>query len=201
MVRNFTTLKGVPAFADSRLACKKLGPFESSRMASTISGISGRERIRPTSEMTTENARRTSYEKRAASKAIAKDQPAGIEIFDLDFAGDFFQPGRRFFDLDSLHAQVEEFLHGDGAAAVGHGDDHAMDFLALDHVHQVDSHRLARHRAFQLARPAGDLDADFRILPQALHQALRALAGAENIDALDQNGQLDQPGKTDPPSE
>ena len=66
---------------------------------------------------------------------------------------------------------------------------------------QVRGHRVAGHRAFHLARPTGDLDADFGILPQALHHALRALAGAEDIDPLDQNGQLDQPGKADPPSE
>ena len=76
-----------------------------------------------------------------------------------------------------------------------------MDFLLLNHFHQVSGNGFAGHRAFHLARPTGDLDADFGILAQALHQALRALAGAEDIDAFDQDGQLDQPGKAEPPSE
>src|SRR5208283_2682826 len=76
-----------------------------------------------------------------------------------------------------------------------------MDFLFVDNVHQVRRHRVSGHRTFHLAGPTGDLDADFRILAQALHHALGAVAGAENIDALDQNWQLDEPGETDPPSE
>src|ERR1700694_4790125 len=76
-----------------------------------------------------------------------------------------------------------------------------MYFLFGDYFHEVRSHGLAGYRTFHLARPAGDLDADFRILAQAQDHALRALAGAENVDALDQNWQLDQPGEAEPPSE
>ena len=76
-----------------------------------------------------------------------------------------------------------------------------MDFLFVDDFHEVRSHGLAGYRAFHLARPAGDLDADFRILAQAQHHALRALARTEDVDALDQNWQLDEPGEAEPPSE
>ena len=76
-----------------------------------------------------------------------------------------------------------------------------MDFLFVDDFHEVRSHGLAGYRTFHLARPAGDLDADFRILAQAGHHALRALAGTEDVNALDQNRQLDQPGEAEPPSE
>ena len=77
----------------------------------------------------------------AAAKALAKHQPTGIEILHLDFARDFFQPGSGFLDLDPLHAQFEQFLHGDGAAAIGHGDYYAMDLLLVNNVHQVRGHR------------------------------------------------------------
>ncbi len=166
-----------------------------------MNGSNGSATMRPISEMMTEITRRITLTRGAAAKAFAKHQPTGIQILDLDLAGDFFQPGGGFLDLDSLHAQVEEFPHGDGTAAIGHGDDDAMDFLFVDDFHQVRGHGVAGYGAFHLARPTGDLDADFRILAQALHQSLRALAGTQDVDALDQNGQLDEPGKTEPPSE
>src|SRR5712692_3869743 len=137
----------------------------------------------------------------AAAKALAIHQPAGIQILDLDLAGNFFQPGGGFLDLDSLHAEVKQFAHGDGTAAIRHGDDDAMDFLFVDDFQQVRSHGVAGYRAFHFAGPTGDLDADFRVLAQALHHALRALAGTEDVNALDQNWQLDEPCETEPPSE
>ena len=76
-----------------------------------------------------------------------------------------------------------------------------MDFLFVDDIHQVRSHGVTGHRAFHLARPTGDLDAEFGILAQALHHALRSLAGTQDVNALDQNRQLDQPSEADPPSE
>src|SRR4029077_12202845 len=137
----------------------------------------------------------------AAAKALAEYQPAGIQILDLDLAGDFLQPRRGLLDLDSLHAQLKQFRHGDVTSAIRHGDNDAMDSLFVDDFHEVRSHGLEGYRTFHLARPAGDLDADIRILAQAEHHALRALAGAEDVDALDQNRQLDQPSEAEPPSE
>ncbi len=151
--------------------------------------------------MMTETTRRTAMKRAAAAKARPKHQPAGREILDLYLAGDFFQPSSSLLDLDSFHAQVEQFLHGDGATAIGHGDDDAMDFLYAIDLHQVGGHRVAGNRAFHFARPTDDLDADFGILAQSLHQLLRAFTGAQDVDALDQNRELDQPGKTKAPSE
>src|SRR6266852_2564051 len=56
---------------------------------------------------------------------------------------------------------------------------------------EIFSSQVAGYRAFHLACPTGNLNADFRVLAQALHHALRALAGTEDVDAFDQNGQLD----------
>ena len=70
-------------------------------------------------------------------------------------------------------------------------------FWLLDDFQQVGRDGLAGDRAFHLARPTDDLNADFRILAQAQHQALGALAGSEHVDPLDQDGQLDQPRKAD----
>ena len=64
----------------------------------------------------------------------------------------------------------------------------------------MGSHGFAGDRTFHFARPVGNLDADFRILAKALDEALGTLAGTEDVDALDQNRQLDQPGIAQPPS-
>jgi hypothetical protein len=71
----------------------------------------------------------------------------------------------------------------------------------VDDFHEVRRHGIAGYSAFQFARPTGDLDAEFRILTEALDHALCALAGTQDVDALDENGQLDEPGKTEPPPE
>ncbi len=52
-----------------------------------------------------------------------------------------------------MQAQVEQFLHRDGSAPIGHGEDDAMNFLLVDSFHQVRRHGLAGYRAFHLARP------------------------------------------------
>jgi hypothetical protein len=118
------------------------------------------------SEMMMEKHAPNQQEGRAAAKAFVKHQPARVKVFDFDFAGDLFQPRGCLFDLDALHPQFQQFLHGDGAAAIGHGDDHAMDFLLLDHVHQVSRHGFPGDRAFEFARPTGNLHANLRILAQ-----------------------------------
>ena len=91
-----------------------------------INGSKGKARIKTDQRNNDGKNAANQDEGGAAAEALAKYQPTGIQIFDLDLARDFFQPGGGFLDLDSLHAQVEQFLHGDGAAAIGHGDDDAM---------------------------------------------------------------------------
>ena len=103
--------------------------------------------------------------------------------------------------LTPLHAKLKQFLHGDGTSAIGDGDDDAMDFLLVIDLHQVRGDGFVFDCTFHLAGPTGDLDADFRTLAQALYHPLGALAVAEDIDAFDQDRQLDQPGKTNPPTE
>src|SRR5208282_5997267 len=48
----------------------------------------------------------------ATPKALTIDQPTGIQVLDLNLAGDFFQPGGGLLDLDSVHAEVKQFGHG-----------------------------------------------------------------------------------------
>src|SRR5229473_3089965 len=79
----------------------------------------------------------------AATEALAKHQPTGREFLDLNLAGDLFQPRGGFFDLDALHAKLKQFRHGDGTAAIGHGDDDAMDLLFVDDFHEVRRHGVA----------------------------------------------------------
>jgi hypothetical protein len=154
-------------------------------MASMMNGNNGSDKTSPTEEITIERIRRTRM------KVLLRRNPSPKTN----------QPGGGLLDFDSAHAQGEKFLHRNGAAAIGRGNDDAMHFLFLDDVHEVSGHGLAGDRAFHFAGPTGDLDADLWILPQAKNHALRPLSCAEDVDALDKNGQLHEPSESQPPTE
>src|SRR6185503_1923758 len=69
------------------------------------------------------------HEAGAETKSFGKDQPAGIEVINLDLSGNLLQPGCCFFDGDSTEPQLKHLHDGKGAAAIFHRNNHAVDSM------------------------------------------------------------------------